>query len=91
MQPSCTITTGGALGLCVALTSVVAGTLGSVFHLYLYPLSLTPHRLVSTELVQATPLDCVAGIGYRFSELVDASMLFGLLIESVTTVIFTFY
>jgi len=36
-QPTLTIIAGAVLGLCVALTSVGAGALGSVMLLYLYP------------------------------------------------------
>lgn len=87
MQPSLTITAGATLGLCVALTSIGAGALGSVFLLYLYPLRLTPHRLVATDIVHAIPLACVAGLGYLFSGLVDGGMLLSLLVGSVPTVI----
>jgi uncharacterized membrane protein YfcA len=87
IQPSLTITAGAALGICVALTSIGAGALGSVFLLYLYPLRLTPHRLVATDIVHAIPLACVAGLGYLFSGLVDGGMLLSLLVGSVPTVI----
>ena len=87
MQPSLTITAGAALGLCVALTSIGAGALGSVFLLYLYPLRLTPHRLVATDIVHAIPLASVAGLGYLFSGRVDGGMLLSLLVGSVPTVI----
>ena len=87
LQPSLTITAGAVLGLCVALTSVGAGALGSVFLLYLYPLRLTPHRLVATDIVHAIPLACVAGLGYLFAGLVDGSMLLSLLVGSIPTVI----
>jgi uncharacterized membrane protein YfcA len=87
MQPTLTITAGAVLGLCVALTSVGAGALGSVFLLYLYPLRLTPHRLVATDIVHAIPLACVAGLGYLFAGLVDGGMRLSLLVGSVPTVI----
>jgi uncharacterized membrane protein YfcA len=87
MQPSLTTIAGAALGLCVALTSIGAGALGSMFLLYLYPLRLTPHRLVATDIVHAIPLACVAGLGYLFSGLVDGGMLLSLLVGSVPTVI----
>jgi uncharacterized membrane protein YfcA len=87
MQPTLTITAGAVLGLCVALTSVGAGALGSVFLLYLYPLRLTPHRLVATDIVHAIPLACVAGLGYLFAGLVDGGMLLSLLVGSIPTVI----
>jgi len=87
MQPTLTITAGAVLGVCVALTSVGAGALGSVFLLYLYPLRLTPHRLVATDIVHAIPLASVAGLGYLFSGLGDLAILINLLVGSVPTVI----
>ena len=71
VQPSLTVLGGAVLGLCVALTSVGAGALGSVMLLYLYPLRMTPHRLVATDLVHAIPLAVVAGLGYLFAGMVD--------------------
>lgn len=47
----------------MALTSVGAGALGSVLLLFLYPLRMTPHRLVATDIVHAIPLAVVAGLG----------------------------
>lgn len=87
VQPALTVTSGGVLGLCVALTSVGAGALGSVMLLYLYPLRMTPHRLVATEIVHAIPLAVVAGLGYLFSGLVDWWMQASLLVGSVPTVL----
>ena len=87
IQPALTIAAGATLGLCVALTSVGAGALGCVFLLYLYPLRLSPHRLVATDIVHAIPLACVAGLGYLFAGLVDSSMLLSLLVGSIPTVI----
>ncbi len=75
VQPSLTVLGGAVLGLCVALTSVGAGALGSVMLLYLYPLRMTPHRLVATDLVHAIPLAVVAGLGYLFAGMVDWRML----------------
>lgn len=86
-QPALTVAAGGILGLCVALTSVGAGALGSVVLLYLYPLRMTPHRLVATDIVHAIPLAVVAGLGYLFVGLVDWWMLASLLVGSIPTVI----
>lgn len=86
-QPALTVVSGAILGLCVALTSVGAGALGSVMLLYLYPLRMTPHRLVATDLVHAVPLAIVAGLGYLFAGMVDWLMLFSLIIGSVPSVI----
>ena len=86
-QPLLTVVAGATLGVCVALTSVGAGALGSVMLLYLYPLRMTPHRLVATDLVHAIPLAVVAGLGYLFAGLVDWQMLLSLLAGSVPAII----
>ena len=85
-QPLLTVLAGATLGLCVSLTSIGAGALGSVMLVYLYPLRLTPHRLVATDIVHAIPLAAVAGIGYLWAGLVDINMLISLLIGSVPAV-----
>lgn len=87
IQPGLTVISGGVLGLCVALTSVGAGALGSVMLLYLYPLRMTPHRLVATDIVHAIPLAVVAGLGYLFAGMVDWWMLASLLVGSIPTVL----
>jgi uncharacterized membrane protein YfcA len=87
IQPALTVLSGGVLGLCVALTSVGAGALGSVFLLYLYPLRMTPHRLVATDIVHAIPLAAAAGLGYLFAGMVDWGMLASLLLGSMPTVL----
>jgi uncharacterized protein len=87
LQPGLTVLGGAVLGLCVALTSVGAGALGSVMLLYLYPLRMTPHRLVATDLVHAIPLAVVAGIGYLFAGMVDWFMLASLLTGSIPAII----
>jgi len=87
VQPALTVMSGSVLGLCVALTSVGAGAVGSVMLLYLYPLRMTPHRLVATDIVHAIPLAVVAGFGYLFAGMVDWSLLANLLVGSVPTVL----
>ncbi len=87
MQPAFTVMSGAILGLCVALTSVGAGALGSVMLLHLYPLRMTLHRLIATDIVHAIPLAVVAGIGYLFAGLVDGQMLLSLLIGSIPAAI----
>lgn len=87
IQPALTVISGGVLGLCVALTSVGAGALGSVMLLYLYPLRMTPHRLVATDIVHAIPLAVVAGCGYLVAGMVDWWMLASLLVGSIPTVL----
>ena len=87
VQPVLTVISGAVLGLCVALTSVGAGALGSVMLLFLYPLRMTPHRLVATDIVHAIPLAVVAGLGYLFAGMVDGWMLISLLLGSVPAVL----
>lgn len=87
IQPVLTVFAGAVLGVCVALTSVGAGALGSVMLLYLYPLRMHPHRLVATDLVHAVPLAMVAGLGYLLAGMVDGWMLISLLLGSVPAVI----
>lgn len=87
IQPQLTVISGAILGVCVALTSVGAGVLGSVMLLYLYPLRMTPHGLVATDIVHAIPLAVVAGLGYLFAGLVDWWMLANLLIGSIPAVL----
>lgn len=87
VQPALTVAAGAVLGLFVALTSVGAGALGSVMLLYLYPLRMTPHRLVATDIVHAIPLAVVAGTGYLFADRVGWWMLGSLLVGSIPTVL----
>jgi uncharacterized membrane protein YfcA len=86
IQPAMTVFAGAVLGLFVALTSVGAGALGSVMLLYLYPLRMTPHKLVATDLVHAIPLAIVAGTGYLLAGMVDWPMLLSLLVGSIPAV-----
>ena len=87
LQPALTVFAGLVLGLCVALTSVGAGALGSVILLYLYPLRMTPHRLVATDIMHAIPLALVAGLGYLFAGMVDGRLLISLLAGSIPMVV----
>lgn len=86
LQGPLTVIGGGVLGLCVALTSIGAGTLGSMLLLFLYPQRMTPHRLVATDIVHAIPLAAVAGVGYLFAGLVDGAMLAALLTGSIPAI-----
>ncbi len=86
-QPGLTVAAGAVLGLCVALTSIGAGALGSVMLVYLYPLRMTPPRLVATDIVHAIPLTVLAGTGYLIAGLVDGAMLLSLLAGSIPAVL----
>lgn len=82
-QPGLTVVAGMILGFLVTLTSVGAGALGAVMLLYLYPLRMTPTRLVGTDIVHAIPLTVVAGTGHLLMGNVDLSMLGYLLLGSI--------
>jgi hypothetical protein len=87
LQPLLTVLTGVALGLAVTLTSVGAGALGTVALLYLYPLRLSPLRLVATDLAHALPLTLIAGLGHAALGHVDGLLLVNLLCGSLPGVL----
>ena len=83
MQPGLTVLAGVLLGALVTLTSIGAGALGTVMLVYLYPLRLTPARLVGTDLAHAIPLALVAGLGHLALGNVDFALLGWLLAGSL--------
>lgn len=86
-QPVLTVVAGATLGFLVSLTSVGAGALGTVMLLYLYPLRMTPSRLVGTDIVHAVPLTLLAGAGHLAMGNVDFRLLGFLLLGSVPGVL----
>jgi len=82
-QPILTVLGGAILGVLVALTSIGAGALGSVMLLFLYPLRLTPAKLVATDLAHAIPLALIAGAGHIMLGNVDFVLLGWLLLGSI--------
>jgi uncharacterized membrane protein YfcA len=86
-QQPLTIFAGILLGVLVTLTSIGAGALGAVFLVYLYPLRLTPDRLVATDVVHAIPLALFAGFGHMLMGNVNFSLLGTLLIGSIPGVV----
>ncbi len=86
-QAPLTIFAGVLLGFLVSLTSVGAGALGAVFLAYLYPLRLTPSRLIATDIAHAIPLAIFAGLGHIMIGNVDFGLLGMLLIGSIPAVI----
>ncbi len=87
-QPLLTVVGGGVLGSCVALTSIGAGALGSVFLMYLYPLRMgDTSRLVATDIAHAVPLALVAGLGYAWAGQVDWWLLTALCLGSIPAVL----
>ena len=90
-QPCATVVAGAVLGVVVTLTSVGAGALGAVLLLALYPLRLTPQRLVGTDLMHASPLALVAGAGHWLMGNVDWELLGWMLLGSVPGVLLGAY
>jgi uncharacterized protein len=78
-----TVCAGALLGTLVTLTSVGAGALGAVMLLHLYPVRLTPDRLIATDIAHAIPLALIAGVGHMSLGNVDFSILGTLLIGSI--------
>lgn len=86
LQPVATVLAGAVLGVLVTLTSVGAGALGAVFLAYLYPLRLTPPRLIATDIMHAIPLAMFAGLGHLWIGNVDFGLLGNLLLGSIPAV-----
>jgi uncharacterized membrane protein YfcA len=86
-QPGGTVAAGAVLGVLVTLTSVGAGALGTTMLVLLYPLRLTPKRLVGTDIVHAVPLTLVAGLGHLMIGTVNFAMLGSLLLGSIPGII----
>lgn len=78
---------GALLGALVSLTSVGAGALGTTLMLALYPLRMTPQRVIATDIAHAIPLAVVGGSGYLIAGLVDGRMLLSMLAGSVPAVL----
>ena len=87
LQPVLTVLAGILLGVAVTMTSVGAGALGTVALLYLYPLRLTPDRLVATDIAHALPLTLIAGVGHAALGHVNVPMLGSLLLGSIPGVL----
>lgn len=86
-QPLLTVLAGILLGALVTLTSIGAGAIGVVLLTYLYPLRLTPVKLVATDIIHAIPLAIFAGIGHLLMGHVDFALLGLLLLGSVPGVL----
>jgi uncharacterized protein len=87
IQGPLTIVAGIFLGAVVTLTSIGAGAIGAVMLAYLYPLRLTPAKLVATDVVHAIPLAIFAGIGHLLIGNVDFALLAILLLGSIPGVL----
>jgi uncharacterized protein len=78
---------GLVLGVAVTLTSVGAGALCVVMLVALYPLRLTPDRLVATDIAHALPITLIAGLGHAFLGHVNFNVLAALLLGSIPGVL----
>ena len=87
LLPALTILAGAILGVVVTLTSIGAGALGATMLVMLYPLRLTPQKVVGTDIVHAVPLTIVAGLGHLWMGNVDFMLLGSLLVGSIPGII----
>ena len=65
------------------MTSVGAGALGAVILRSIYPLRMTPQKLVATDTIHAIPVSLIAGASYLAMGYVDSKLLGLLLIGSI--------
>lgn len=86
-QKILTIFAGILLGAMVTVTSIGAGAIGAIMLAYLYPLRLTPSKLVATDVIHAIPLALFAGAGHLILGNVDYVLLAWLLAGSIPGVI----
>ncbi len=82
-KPWLTILGGALVGLAVMLTSVGAGALTVTLLAALYPLRLTGHRLVATDIAHALPLTIAAAAGHAALGHLDVTALGLLLLGAV--------
>jgi uncharacterized membrane protein YfcA len=85
-QRGLTVASGVVLGVLVSLSSVGAGALGVTVLLLLYP-TLSPTRIVGSDIAHAIPLTLVAGCGYWLMGSVDWKMLGSLLTGSIPGIV----
>ena len=83
LQPGFTVLAGVIVGAMVTMTSVGAGALGTVMLVYLYPLRLTPAKVVGTDLAHAIPVALIAGLGHVALGNINFALLIWLLIGSL--------
>jgi len=85
--PALTVVAGAILGVIVTLTSVGAGALGATLLVTLYPLRMTPKKVVGTDIVHAVPLTLLAGAGHFWMGNVDVKLLISLLAGSIPGIV----
>lgn len=82
-QAAWTVASGALLGAVIAATSIGAGAIGAVLLRALYPLRMTPIRLVATDTAFAIPVALVAGASYAVSGWTSWSLLGWMLVGSI--------
>jgi uncharacterized membrane protein YfcA len=87
LQGPTTTVFGAVLGACVSVTSVGAGALGTLVLMLLYPLRMSPKKLVATDIAHAMPLALATAIGYTLFGVPDFGLLQLLLYGSIPAVI----
>jgi hypothetical protein len=81
-----TVTTGGALGVLVSISSVGAGALCVTALILLYP-RLSTSRIIGSDIAHAVPLTLAAGVGHWIMGSIDAGILGSLLVGSIPGVV----
>lgn len=81
------VLTGIFLGICVTLSSVGAGVIGTALLMLIYAQYPSRH-IVGTDIAHAVPLTFIAGSGHMFMGGIDWYLLLALLLGSVPAVYF---
>lgn len=86
-QAPATVISGGILGGLVTATSIGAGALGAVILRSLYPLRMTPPKLVATDTIHAIPVSLAGGLSYLILGHTNLELLGLLILGSIPAVI----
>ena len=81
------VLTGIFLGICVTLSSVGAGVIGTALLMLIYARYPSRH-MVGTDIAHAVPLTFIAGSGHMFMGGIDGYLLLALLLGSIPAVYF---
>lgn len=82
-QKHLTVLGGSLIGSLVAMTSIGAGAIGAIMLRALYPLRMSPKKLVGTDTIHAIPIALIAGVGYTSFGYLDVGTLAWLLLGSL--------
>ncbi len=86
-QAVLTVIAGAAIGSVIAATSIGAGAIGAVILRALYPLRMTPIKLVATDTMFAIPVALLAGMSFAVEGRTDWNLLGLLLLGAVPTAV----